>query len=204
VNLPESGLSLPRIGTIRTEVALNRNRLLLWIAAGFVAFPLAGLAARAIGSIDSLLVALAAGAIAGAVIGTGQWLVLRGIGIDARWILATAGGFAVGMTVGVAIFGYGTGTADLAAVGAVSGLGIGIAQWPLLYDRLRASALWMPAIAGLWALGWTVSTGLGVDLTTRRWAVFGIFGAVTVALLSGALLWALQKSSPATSKPVTA
>jgi hypothetical protein len=183
---------------------LNRNRLLLWIAAGFVAFPLAGLAARAIGSIDSVIVALAAGAIAGAVIGTGQWLVLRGIGIDARWILATAGGFAVGMTAGVAVFGYETGTADLAAVGAVSGLGIGIAQWPLLYGRMRASALWMPAIAGLWALGWTVSTGLGVDLTTQRWSVFGIFGAVTVAVLSGALLWALQKKSPATPKQVTA
>jgi hypothetical protein len=183
---------------------LNRNRLLLWIAAGFVAFPLAGVAARAIGSIDSVIVALAAGAIAGAVIGAAQWLVLRGIGIDARWILATAGGFAVGMTAGVAVFGYETGTADLAAVGAVSGLGIGIAQWPLLHDRLRASALWMPAIAGLWALGWTVSTRLGVDLTTQRWAVFGIFGAVTVALLSGALLWALQKKSPATPKPVTA
>jgi hypothetical protein len=204
VNLPEAGLSLPRIGTIGTEVALNRNRLLLWIAAGFVAFPLAGLAARAIGSIDSLIVALAAGAIAGAVIGTGQWLVLRGMGIDARWILATAGGFAVGMTVGVAIFGYETGTADLAVVGALSGLGIGIAQWPLLYDRMRASALWIPAIAGLWALGWTVSTGLGVDLTTQRWAVFGIFGAVTVAVLSGALLWALQKRSPATRKALLA
>jgi hypothetical protein len=174
---------------------MNRNRLLLWTAAGFVAFPLAGVAARAIGSIEGLMTAFAAGAIAGAVIGTAQWLVLRGVGIDARWILATAGGFAVGMTVGVAVFGYETGTADLAAVGALSGLGIGIAQWPLLYDRLRASALWMPAIAGLWALGWTVSTGLGVDLTTQRWAVFGIFGAVTVAVLSGALLWALQKSA---------
>lgn len=183
---------------------MTRNRLLLWIAAGFVAFPLAGLTARAIGSIDSVVLALAAGAIAGAVIGTGQWLVLRGIGIDARWILATAGGFAVGMSAGMAIFGYETGTADLAAVGALTGLGIGIAQWPLLYDRLRASALWMPAIAALWALGWTVSTGLGVDLTTQRWAVFGIFGAVTVALLSGALLWVLQKESPDTPRPVTA
>jgi hypothetical protein len=183
---------------------LNRNRLLLWIAAGFVAFPLAGLAARAIGSIEGLMMAFAAGAIAGAVIGAAQWLVLRGIGIDTRWIVATAGGFGVGMAVGVAVFGYGTGTADLAAVGAVSGLGIGIAQWPLLYDRVRASALWMPAIAGLWAIGWTVSTGIGVDLTTQRWAVFGVSGAVTVAGLSGALLWALQKRSPTTPKAVPA
>ena len=77
----------------RTEVALNRNRLLLWIVAGFLAFPLAGLAARAIGVVDGLAIAFAAGAIAGAVIGAAQWLVLRGVGVDARWIVATAGGF---------------------------------------------------------------------------------------------------------------
>lgn len=183
---------------------MNRNRFLLWIAAGFLAFPLAGLAARAIGSIDGLLVAFAAGAIAGAVIGAAQWFVLRGIGIDTRWIAATAGGFAIGMAGGVAAFGYGTGTADLAAVGAVSGLGIGIAQWPLLRDRMRASVLWMPAIAGLWALGWTVSTGIGVDLTTQRWAVFGVAGAVTVAVLSGALLWLLRQASAAPPKAVLA
>jgi hypothetical protein len=181
---------------------VNRNRLFLWTVAGFVAFPLAGLAARAIGPIDRVLVALGAGAIAGAVIGAAQWLVLRGIGIDARWIVATAGGFAAGMGVGVAVFGYGTGTADLAAVGAVSGLGIGIAQWPLLYDRVRASAVWMPAIAGLWALGWTVSTAIGVDLTSERWAVFGASGAITVAVLSGALLWSLRRASPAAPKAV--
>ena len=183
---------------------MNKNRFLLWMAAGFVAFPVAGLAARAIGSIDGLMMAFAAGAIAGAVIGTAQWLVLRGIGIDARWILATAGGLAFGMSVGVATFGYGTGTADLVAVGAVSGLGIGIAQWPLLYGRMRTSAVWMPAIASLWALGWAVSTGAGVDLTSQRWSVFGIFGAVTVAVLSGALLWALRLRSAAAPKAVLA
>jgi hypothetical protein len=189
----------------RRETALNRNRVLLWIAAGLVAFPIAGVAARAVGSIDELWTALAAGAIAGAVIGVGQWLVLRGIGIDARWILATAGGFAVGMAAGVAAFGYGTGTGDAVAVGAASGLGVGIAQWPLLHDRLRASALWMPAIAGLWALGWVVSTGIGVELTTRRWAVFGASGAITVAALSGVLLWALrQHTTEATPKAVPA
>jgi hypothetical protein len=183
---------------------LNRNRLLLWIAAGLLAFPLAGVAARAVGSIDELMTAFAAGAVAGAVIGLGQWLVLRGIGIDARWIAATAGGFAVGLAGGVAAFGYGTGMGDVAAVGAASGLGVGIAEWPLLHDRLRASALWMPAIAGLWALGWIVTTGIGVGLTTRRWAVFGASGAVTVAVLSGALFWSLGHRSSAAPKSVLA
>jgi hypothetical protein len=187
---------------VRGEIALNRNRLLLWMASGLVAFPLAGVAARVVGTVDGLFVALAAGAIAGAVIGTGQWLVLRGIGVDARWIAATAVGFAGGMALGLAIFGYGTGTAKLVAVGATSGLGVGIAQWPLLRDRVRASVAWIPAIAGLWALGWTVSTAIGVDL--QRWAVFGASGAITVAVLSGALLWALREESPAAQEKVLA
>jgi hypothetical protein len=40
---------------------------------------------------------------------------------------------------------------------------LGIAQFPLLYDRVRTSAVLIPIITGLWALGWTVSTGTGVD-----------------------------------------
>ncbi len=179
---------------------MNKNRLLLWMASGLVAFPVAGVAARVVGTVDGLLVALAAGAIAGAVIGTGQWLVLRGVGVDPRWIAATAVGFAGGMAVGLAVFGYGIGTAKLVAVGATSGLGVGIAQWPLLRDRMRASAAWIPAIAGLWALGWAVSTAIGVDL--QRWAVFGASGAVTVAVLSGALLWGLRQQSPVAPKTV--
>jgi hypothetical protein len=187
---------------VRGEIALNRNRLLLWMASGLVAFPLAGVAARVVGTVDGLFVALAAGAIAGTVIGTGQWLVLRGIGVDARWIAATAAGFAGGMAVGLATVGYGTGTTRLVAVGAMSGLGVGIAQWPLLRDRVRASVAWIPAIAGLWALGWTVSTAIGVDL--QRWAVFGASGAITVAVLSGALLWVLRQEDPAAQEKVLA
>jgi hypothetical protein len=183
---------------------LNRNRLFLWIAAGFVAFPFAGLAARAIGSLDGLMVAVAAGAIAGAVIGTGQWLVLRGIGIDARWIVATTLGFAAGLGIGVSVFGYETATSTQVAVGAASGLGIGIAQWPLLRRRFNASFLWVPATAGLWALGWAVSIGSGVDLTSERWATFGVLGSVTMAILSGALLWMLRRRSLTSPKPVIA
>ena len=75
---------------------------------GVVAFPMTRLATGAMGSIDGLALALAAGAVAGAVIGGGQWLVLRGIGVDAWWILATAIGFAVGLAGGMAAVGYGT------------------------------------------------------------------------------------------------
>ena len=51
--------------------------LLVW-AATLLAFPLAGIAARAVvGPVDAVWTAVVAGAIAGAVIGTAQWLALR-------------------------------------------------------------------------------------------------------------------------------
>ena len=79
---------------------------------------------------DSTWTAVLAGLVAGLVIGAAQWLALRRIGVDTRWILATAGGLAVGLGLGFAIFGYGETVGDMWIVGAVSGLGIGIAQWP--------------------------------------------------------------------------
>ncbi len=61
---------------------MNRNRLLLWIAAGFVAFPLAGIAARAIGSIEGLMTAFA-----GLVVSSAEFL---GPNEERGWALAGA------------------------------------------------------------------------------------------------------------------
>jgi len=97
------------------------------------------------------------------VLGFAQWLALRRVGIDARWILATGGGLAVGLGFAFAIFGYGHTVSDMWIVGAVSGLGIGIAQWPLLHGLVKGSVAWIPATAAAWALGWTVTTAIGVD-----------------------------------------
>jgi hypothetical protein len=106
--------------------------LVVWVAT-LVAFPLAGLAGRAVaGPVDTVWTAALAGVIAGAVIGAAQWLALRRIGADLWWIVATAVGLAVGLALAFAIFGYGDTVGDLAVVGAVTGLGIGIAQWWLL------------------------------------------------------------------------
>lgn len=170
---------------------MDRKKLLWFWVASFLAFPLGGLAARVVGPVDESWVAIVAGAIAGAVIGAGQWLVLRTTGIDARWILATAAGLAVGLAVGTAIVDYGISVGDLALVGAVSGLGVGLAQWPLLSGRVRASLVWIPATAALWALGWVVTSQVITMNADEHFAVFGASGAITVALLSGALLWAL-------------
>lgn len=168
--------------------------LLAW-AATLLAFPIAGLAARAVaGPVDKFWSAALAGAISGAVIGAAQWLALRRFGIDAKWIAATAVGLAVGLGLGFAIFDYGNTVGDMWIVGAASGLGIGLAQWWLLHGVAGTSAwIWIPASAIAWALGWTVTTAIGVD-PDDRWANPGLSGAATITLLLGAVLWALARS----------
>ena len=174
--------------------SLNGVDLLVWVAT-LLAFPLAGLAARAVvGPVDAVWTAALAGAIAGAVIGAAQWLALRRIGADLRWIAATAVGLAVGLALAFAIFGYGDSVGDLAVVGAVSGLGVGIAQWWLLRAFVGGSLvwLWVPASAVFWALGWTVTTAIGVD-PDQRWAVPGLSGSTTLTVLLGGVLWILAR-----------
>jgi hypothetical protein len=174
--------------------SLNGVDLLVWVAT-LLAFPLAGLAGRAVaGPVDTVWTAALAGVIAGAVIGAAQWLALRRIGADLRWIVATAVGLAVGLAAAFAIFGYGDSVGDLAVVGAVSGLGVGIAQWWLLRAFLGGSLvwLWVPATAVCWALGWTVTTAIGVD-PDDRWAVPGLSGSTTLTVLLGGVLWILAR-----------
>jgi len=94
------------------------SRDLLWWTTTLLAFPLAGLAARGLaGPVDAVWAAVLAGAVAGLVIGVAQWLALRRIGADARWIAATAAGLAVGLGLGYAVFGYGDTVGDLAVIG---------------------------------------------------------------------------------------
>ena len=170
-----------------------RGKDIAWWCLSFLGFPVGGLVAEAIvGPIDAVWVAVVAGAIAGLAIGTAQWLVLRRIGIDARWIALTGVGLAVGLGIGVAVLDYGTSIGDLAMLGAVSGLCVGAAQWLVLRDHVGASVLWILGSAALWALGWTITTSIGVDVESK-WAVFGASGAITVTVLSGGLLWLLSR-----------
>ena len=75
----------------------NLKSRLLWTA-GFLAFPIAGFLAEALtGRINDFSSALLGGMVAGAVIGTGQWLVARRL-LDAQtWIPATALAMGIGL-----------------------------------------------------------------------------------------------------------
>ena len=163
---------------------------LRWTVA-FVAFPPAGLLARTVaGPVDDVGTALLSGALAGLVIGAGQWTALRR-SVPVGWIPATAGGLAVGLALGAGLVGYRTGIGDLAAMGAATGLGAGIGQWWLLRDWMGHAVLWPVGTALCWALGWAVTTSIGVDVA-MQWPVFGASGALVAMALSGTLLTVLR------------
>ena len=88
---------------MRDQHRFNLKAWLLWTA-GFLAFPIAGILAEALtGRINDFGSALLGGMVAGAVIGTGQWLVARRLLDDPRpgsrpppWPWASALGSAPG------------------------------------------------------------------------------------------------------------
>lgn len=167
-----------------------RSAFLTWLiwTAGFIAFPLAGIAGTAVaGRVDNPVAALLGGTVTGLVIGAGQTVASRRRLDALRWIPATAIGMGLGLLLGAATVGYRTSLADLALMGALTGLVLGVAQALALPRRARLRWAWAAAMPALWALGWTVTTlgGIAVDL---QFTVFGAYGAITFSALSGLLL----------------
>jgi len=173
----------------------NLKAWLLWTA-GFVAFIIGGaLAMGVVGRINDFGSALIGGMIAGAVIGTGQWLVARRLlGNPQTWIPATALAMGIGLAIGAWAVGYGTSLGELALMGFITGIPLGAAQAYLLRDRLANAWVWAAAVPLLWALGWTVSTFIGVSVD-NQFAVFGASGAITFMALSGVLLDRLRAAT---------
>jgi hypothetical protein len=187
---------------VTTRRASRLRTWLIWTA-GFLAFPLAGLAGRAVaGRLDDPTAALLGGAVTGLVIGAGQTLASRGR-LDIRtWVPATGIGMALGLLLGAVTVGYDTSLGDLALMGALTGLVLGSAQALALPRGTRRRWLWAAAMPALWALGWTTTTLGGIDVA-RQWMVFGAYGAVTFSALSGLLLLVLlpDRSPARTTAP---
>jgi hypothetical protein len=169
---------------------------LIWTV-GFLAFPLGGLAGTGVaGRVDAPIAALLGGAVTGLVIGTGQTLV-GSRRLDPRWwIPATTIGMGLGLLLGAWAVDYRTSLGDLATMGALTGLVLGVAQAIALPRRTRMRWVWAAAVVFLWALGWTVTT-LGGIAVEEQFTVFGSFGAVTFSTLSGLLLHRLLPPRPA-------
>ena len=76
---------------------LSRPRVWAWPLAALLGFPIGGYVANlTVGAVDSVGAAIAAGLIAGAVVGTAQWLALRQF-VPWLWIAATSLGMSVGL-----------------------------------------------------------------------------------------------------------
>ena len=102
----------------------------------------------------------------------------------AQWILATALGLAVGLAVGAAAVDYRTSLSALALQGAVCGATVGIGQALILRARLgRVALAWPPVLGLIWALGWAITTAVGVEVD-EQFTVFGSSGAVVVTALT--------------------
>lgn len=179
--------TLPGVDTTRPGF------LRLWLRwmLGFLCFPVGGFAASVVaGRIDDRPAAVIGGAVAGLVLGAGQALVSRGRLDRRRWIPATTAGMALGLLLGAAVVGYGSSLPDLAVMGALTGVPLGIAQAIALPRRARLRWVWAVAMPALWALGWTVTTVAGIAVSDQ-FAIFGAFGALTFTALSGLLLHVL-------------
>jgi hypothetical protein len=172
---------------------------LTW-SAGFLAFPVAGLVGAApLGRVDDPTAALIGGALTGLVLGAGQAFASRGRLDPRRWAAATAVGMGLGLMVGASAVDYGTTLADLALMGALTGILLGPAQALALPQHSHLRWVWAAALPLLWALGWTATTlgGIAVD---RQFTVFGAYGALTFSLLSGLLLHRLLPASALTNQ----
>jgi hypothetical protein len=165
-----------------------RGLWLRWLPTCIGFFVGGELAILAVGRVDSIGAALLGGSIAGAIIGGGQWLVLRSrLPQVGWWIAATAIGEALGLAVGAAVVGYGTDPGELAVQGAVTGLAVGGLQALVLRRQGFRWHWWALATPPLWALGWIVTWAAGIRVEDQ-FTNFGSSGAIVVTALSGLFL----------------
>jgi hypothetical protein len=167
----------------------TRRRVLARWAASFLGYPAGGaLAIVAVGGVDSLPTALVGGAITGVVLGAVQAWALRADRTLARdWVVASGVGVMVGLGAGASVVGFDTDLRDLVLQGAITGAVLGSAQAVVLMRRVGRIALAWPAfLAGVWALGWTVTTVSGVSVDDQ-FTVFGSLGALAATALTAVL-----------------
>jgi Flp pilus assembly pilin Flp len=178
------------------RVSVTR-RLWLWPVSILVSFPIGGLIADlVVDGVDSVGAALIAGLIAGAIIGAAEWWALRQW-VSWIWIPATIAGMTVGLVAGAALVDYGVDRADLALMGAVNGLGVGVMQALVLArHRIPGAFWWAVANPPAWALGWFVSSYVISRNIDERFPIFGASGDIVYGLLTWLLLAVLFRAAP--------
>ncbi len=98
-----------------------------------------------------------AGPVIGLILGAAQWAVLRKrVRRSGWWVWATAAGWSIGSSLGQTTAGL-PGVAAALVTGALLGLAMGAAQWPVLRGSVPEAIWWVPASAGAWALTWVAT-----------------------------------------------
>ena len=99
---------------------------------------------------------------------------------------------------GAALVDYGISRGDLALMGAVTGVGVGVLQALVLARHGISGAFWW-AVANppAWALGWFVTSYVISRNIDERFANFGVSGALVFGLLTWVVLafW-LHRTKP--------
>ena len=183
--------------TVRGDWRSAARQMWPWPLSVLVGVPIGGYVADlVVDGVESVGAALSAGLIAGAIIGAAEWLALRRW-VSWLWIPATTAGMAMGLAIGAALADYGIGRGDLALMGAVTGLGVGVMQALVLARQHVPSAFWW-ALANPpgWALGWFVSSYVIARNIAERFPIFGASGALVFGLLTWLVLVVLFRETP--------
>jgi len=183
-----------RVGVLMSQV-LTRDYA-KWLAV-FLAYPIAGSLGRVLANpADGFVFAFITAAVAGAILGLAQWLALGRQVAALRWIGATAIGLGVSFVV-VQALGATSNSAAL-VIGAVTGLGVGVAQSFVRSDQMPSPAVWIPTMGVAWAIAWLVTTSIGVQ-ASAGWPVVGVSGAIAAQVLSGIVLMTMgrKRAQPA-------
>ena len=181
---------------MQSDWTTTARRMWLWPVSILVGFPIGGFVADVVvDGVDSVGAAIGAGLIAGAVIGAAEWYALRRW-ISWIWIPTTSLGMALGLAAGAALVDYGISRGDLALMGAVTGVGVGVMQALVLARHRIAGAFWW-AVANppAWALGWLVTSYVITRNVDERFPVFGASGALVFGLLTWLLLAMLFRTT---------
>ena len=172
------------------------RRMWLWPVSILIGFPIGGFIADVVvDGVDSVGAAIVAGLIAGAIVGAAEWFALRWW-VLWLWFPATCAGMAGGLAAGAAVVDYGISRGDLALMGAVTGVGVGVLQALVLARHRIPGALWW-AVANppAWAVGWIVSSYVISRNIDERFPVFGASGALVFGLLTWLLLAMLFRAT---------